>query len=485
MAELREKKSKPSGALIFFTVLFNPLWLAAGGMGLYHLLQVCRFGSLSRNLRLGVIWGAGCAAWVLIWVILFAILRRDLLEGTGRRGVWRAVLAAEVLALGLMVGWGGAKLVQTAGDMTTRLGRNLYECTHVETIYLKQDNLYTDGLDAIFQKLDEALEMPEELYVASSVQVSFDASGTLTGLYAFLYGADDQGETKSYLFDYNSADSAHVTVWLDGTVNADFAEETRLESMLALMGKLDLEQEVAGWQSEEYRLLYYGSRSFSAGQENLIVVDDQGGQTAVGEAVQGFEVSLYISGKADAVGAEAPRRYFCGWEALAIGAQVSQTQEAEGERQIGVSFVNQSGNPEFYLTEALGWQLEVVDAAAGSRFYRLNCTEDGGQSWQVLNEDPFLGAIGANAELYFVDEQLGFLLLPNADSRYSRLYRTGDGGVSFELVELNAGDEDLDAPSLPTLEDGRLRLEVGGGTDGSGDTVVLYSDDLGVTWSQG
>ena len=93
------------------------------------------------------------------------------------------------------------------------------------------------------------------------------------------------------------------------------------------------------------------------------MVDDQGGQTAVGEAVQGFELSLYISGKADAVGAEAPRRYFCGWEALAIGAQVSQTQEAEGEHQIGVSFVNQSGNPEFYLTEALGWQLEVVDAA--------------------------------------------------------------------------------------------------------------------------
>lgn len=208
--------------------------------------------------------------------------------------------------MGLMVGWGGAKLVQTAGDMTTRLGRNLYERTHVETIYLKQDNLYTDGLDAIFQELDEALEMPEELYVASSVQVSFDASGTLTGLYAFLYGADDRGETKSYLFDYNSADSAHVTVWLDGTVNADFAEETRLEPMLALMGKLDLEQEVAGWQSEEYRLLHYGSRSFSAGQENLIVVDDQGGQTAVGEAVQGFEVSLYISGKADAVGRRPP-----------------------------------------------------------------------------------------------------------------------------------------------------------------------------------
>ena len=68
MAELREKKSKPSGTLIFFTVLFNPLWLAAGGMGLYHLLQVCRFGSLSRNLRLGVIWGAGCAALSLIHI---------------------------------------------------------------------------------------------------------------------------------------------------------------------------------------------------------------------------------------------------------------------------------------------------------------------------------------------------------------------------------------------------------------------------------
>ena len=129
------------------------------------------------------------------------------------------------------------------------------------------------------------------------------------------------------------------------------------------------------------------------------------------------------------------------------------------------------------LTDILGCDLEQLlygQSPAQRRQKRARRA-----AWIVL------GAIGANAELYFVDEQLGFLLLPNADSRYSRLYRTGDGGVSFELVELNAGDEDLDAPSLPTLEDGRLRLEVGGGTDGSGDTVVLYSDDLGVTWSQG
>lgn len=476
---VKRKRSKPSGALVFFTVLCNPLWLAAGGMGLYHLLQACGFGSLSAHVRPGLIWGLGCAGWVLVWVILFAVLRRDLLESAARRGIWRAVLAAEVLALGLMAGWGGVSLARDAGDAASRLGRWLYERTHVETVYLERDNLYTDGLDAIFQELEEALDMPEELYVASSVQVSFDPSGTLTGLYALLYGADDRGETRSYLLDYNSAASAHVTAWLDGTVSADFAEETRLEPMLALMSKLDLEQEVSDWQGESYRLLYYGSRSFSAGSEHLILVDEQGGQTVTSQGVEGFEVSLYISGKSDAVGAEAPKRYFCAWEPLTLGFQ-----EEEPERQTGVSYLNRQGDPEFFLTQSMGWQLEVVDAALGSRFYQLNRTQDGGQSWQVCNADPFSGAIGANADLYFVDEQLGFLLLPNADGRYSRLYRTGDGGASVALVELGA-DEDLDYPGLPTLEeDGRLRLEVDGGADGSGDTVVLYSDDLGVTWSQ-
>lgn len=36
--------------------------------------------------------------------------------------------------------------------------------------------------------LDEALQLPEELYIANKYQVSFDENGTIQRIYAFIYG---------------------------------------------------------------------------------------------------------------------------------------------------------------------------------------------------------------------------------------------------------------------------------------------------------
>ena len=48
----------------------------------------------------------------------------------------------------------------------------------------------------------------------------------------------------------------------------------------------------------------------------------------------------------------------------------------------------------FFYSDHLGWRLSVADAAAGSRFYQLEKTEDGGVTWETENQDPFGGQIG-------------------------------------------------------------------------------------------
>ena len=54
-----------------------------------------------------------------------------------------------------------------------------------------------------------------------------------------------------------------------------------------------------------------------------------------------------------------------------------------------------------------GWRLVITDAAAGSRFYVMEKTMDGGSTWECINDDPFSGQLGVAEGLIFYDETLG------------------------------------------------------------------------------
>lgn len=49
----------------------------------------------------------------------------------------------------------------------------------------------------------------------------------------------------------------------------------------------------------------------------------------------------------------------------------------------------------------------VADAAAGSRFYVMEKSTDGGSNWKRMNEDPFGGQIGVTEGLVFLMNSLG------------------------------------------------------------------------------
>lgn len=57
-----------------------------------------------------------------------------------------------------------------------------------------------------------------------------------------------------------------------------------------------------------------------------------------------------------------------------------------------------------FLDDNTGYRLLVADAAAGSRFYELEMTKDGGQSWNQKNADPFDGNIGVAEGIEFYNE---------------------------------------------------------------------------------
>ena len=175
-----------------------------------------------------------------------------------------------------------------------------------------------------------------------------------------------------------------------------------------------------------------------------------------------------------------------GWEYLIYSDDMGQnwnTVNLESTHIQNIQFVNTN----------VGFMLEFKDVAMGIAFGDIKKTTDGGKTWQIVfngfgNEGEKVFKRGSIIK--FIDENLGFITMPDANGYTSELYITKDGGVSFTRMNVQQTEEDssiYDYYELPEQDnDGTLTLEVGQGSDGDyegGNSKIYYSNDNGNTWS--
>lgn len=195
-------------------------------------------------------------------------------------------------------------------------------------------------MEGILTDLKEALKLPNELYIADSFAMTFDENGEISKADTFLYGKDEKGVTRTYLVTYDKEKSDKITVWTDGEANPDYKSDMQLSPMLEILKMADYRERVAEWSSlygsQQYEILYYGRRHFPTAQGLVIVNGDESALSRMqdGGKVLGFEVSLHMPDKEEVT----PVRYMM--------------------------------NPE-YISQ------DVINAAAGSRYYQLEHTTDG------------------------------------------------------------------------------------------------------------
>jgi len=129
----------------------------------------------------------------------------------------------------------------------------------------------------------------------------------------------------------------------------------------------------------------------------------------------------------------------------------------------------------FCTNDGVEYRMVAVDRALGSDFYVLIGVEEQGRSCTFVNQDPYNGSGGRSEWITFIDKKVGFSCLSHAAGTCGSLYRTGDGGVSWEMIEypsaramLSDGTEynPFVMPEKVYEEDGILYLEVGQGADG-------------------
>lgn len=153
----------------------------------------------------------------------------------------------------------------------------------------------------------------------------------------------------------------------------------------------------------------------------------------------------------------------------------------------------------YETANGIEYRMVPVDRACGSSYYVLIATADDGESASMVNLDPYLGSGGGARWISFLqDGQTGFSCLSYSGGAYGRLYRTEDGGKSFETVEYPSAKAKLSdgtyynpfvMPEKVYEESGKLYMEVGQGPDGDyygeeGYCHGLYeSEDNGKTWT--
>ena len=404
-------------------------------------------------------------------------------------------------------------------------------------ITLKHDNFFDDSVAGILEDLDNEIGLPKKIYLVNHFNVTFYATGEIAAIDTFFYGEDENGETRTYLVDYNRKKSSKMTVYINNYAETDYEEDMCLTPLFELLGNIKVKEQVDSWaeetKSHTFGISYSGKRAFTSA-DSLQVINaentDTNGNSILskveyGGEVTGFAVTFSTGGEENT---DKIITYIINpkYTSAAVLAQqnrmeqiekaknssgdvtgdnngnkdngiISGSEDEDGEEATPWTENREDGSVYFFLDSNTGYRLLVADAAAGSRFYELECTKDGGQSWNQLNADPFCGNIGVAEGIEFYNENLGVIGLRGASGAYSTLYLTQDGGKTFSMIELPMDEvtelpdtaaqyglekSDYDYCEMPQQEDGKFKIKViseQGETDG----ILFESTDNGNTWN--
>ena len=404
-------------------------------------------------------------------------------------------------------------------------------------ITLKHDNFFDDSVAGILEDLDKEIGLPKKIYLVNHFNVTFYATGEIAAIDTFFYGEDENGETRTYLVDSNRKKSSKMTVYINNYAETDYEEDMCLTPLFELLGNIKVKEQVDSWaeetKSHTFGISYSGKRAFTSA-DNLQVINaentDTNGnsilsQVEYGGEVTGFAVTFSTGGEENT---DKIITYIINpkYTSAAVLAQqnrleqiekaknssgevtgdnngnkdngiISGSEDEDGEEATPWTENREDGSVYFFLDSNTGYRLLVADAAAGSRFYELECTKDGGQSWNQLNADPFCGNMGVAEGIEFYNENLGVIGLRGASGAYSTLYLTQDGGKTFSMIELPMDEvtelpdtaaqyglekSDYDYCEMPQQEDGKFTIKViseQGETDG----ILFESTDNGNTWN--
>lgn len=465
------------------------------GIMAYHLHLLARYGGKSRRIPVIVFTGLLLFAW-FIWSIYQRRKKKDQSKKT--KGIYQKIylVIASLTILGITI-MTGKSLYESSQAGKGQLFFYVNQFRNEKKLKFTKKNIYENDLDGIFRPLENKFDLPKELYLADDFLINFEKDGRITAYDGHFYGKNEAKESQSYLISYNEKESDKMTVYLDNEYEESYAEDKKLAPLFEIMDRISLEKEAEKYSEEDFRLTYAGLLNRNSLYKEIYWVKEDGTILPIRPDESGYTLNLY--GKSRENYDDNLANYVYDGAKTLTDEEFEAKKEAELEEERKaieweLGYNNHDGVESYFVSEKEGYQLSIVDAALGTRYYELLQTTDAGDSWQSFNSNPFLGEGGDSAGITFIDESLGFIALAKEAGNRALLYRTTDGGKSYEEVSIpsievplteNESYEAFTFPGMPFEKNGKLYLSVGQGANGdykAGVHALFVSEDRGETW---
>lgn len=385
----------------------------------------------------------------------------------------------------------GIQIVTIAQTWGTPLHWRIHEWQTQTRIELEEaPNVFEQGIDELFSTVDQEMDLPDKLYISHSFELEFDRNGEIQSFYTYVFGENNEGLHEGFLIQLTS-ETNQITVREQEFVEQREIDERMLFSPLKeTLNQLSLQEILQEWPNEErFGIYYIGYRTWGYNNAGIYYLENEEPVelTFATDEITGYTVSIFVSGKTEEI---TPKRYI---DRSLNSLVENQVLEESIETTLGYQ-VDEKQQEMYFLTKDIGYRLPVIDAATGSRWYGLEKTEDGGETWATLNENPFDGRSGVSSGITFFSEKLGFIILSNANQTESVLFRTENGGETFYSVDfpdiLVPLNDEVDYnpfqfPETPYEKNDRIVVLVGQGAHGDyhlGAKALYQSEDDGETW---
>ncbi|MCC5894409.1 MAG: hypothetical protein JJU16_03035 [Alkalibacterium sp.] len=476
---------------LFTALLFNPIVVLLYFIFSSVLLTFLDYGGVARRVPILV----GICVSLLLWFILCILFKKRIKQSlalTNQKSIkiskyWIGLSLVSILGITVHT---GIKTVDIAQAWGSALHRQIHAWQTETHIKLEEYNIFEQNMDELFSIIDQEMGLPDVLFISHSFELEFNQTGEITSLYTSVYGENEEGLTESFLISYDT-DAQEILIHHNEFEPENDTDDSRLLSpLIDTLAQLSLEDIIQEWPNEEqYGLYYLGYRTWGFNNEGMYYLEN--GESIeldfAEEEIIGYTLSIYVPDKMEEL---TPKRFI---DRSLNSLMANQILEEDQQSHLGY-LVDEHGQETYFLTEDTGYRLPVIDAATGSRWYGFEKTENGGEVWEMVNQAPFDERSGVTSGIHFFDEDLGFVILGNGSQTEATLFRTENGGQTFDPIDFPSievpltDDEEYNPfqfPETPYEEDGKMVTLVGQGANGdynSGSKALYYSEDDGMTW---
>lgn len=206
---------------------------------------------------------------------------------------------------------GGYYVGSNAVNFNGALAWKIQELKTETRVKLENNNFYTTKLEGILDPVNTKMEL-EPYLMTNDLKIEFDKDGTITEIYMYIYGFDQNRKLQSgYLIYFDKTKDNKVKIhkqdW-NGEETTVYDPNNDLSIVINMLKWIPVKDEVKRWNEEQYAVLYKGIRNWGIVREGIRYMDEKGKDipATAEDGNSGPTISLYVPGKEDLI---TPLRY--------------------------------------------------------------------------------------------------------------------------------------------------------------------------------